>query len=164
MPRTIRTYTLGFCLMLIAGFPPPVRLYAGQIAEQQPDTKQQQPSDNGSVEKSDPASPPAGNRSRSSSLASMAAFDRVYLKGRKDPLTVHSTLPRPFNPSLFRRGETLNLKPYRADRPESGATIGVKAEEITKVEFFEELLMQEGDRCMTRRDFAGAFDSYARLV
>jgi peptide/nickel transport system substrate-binding protein len=103
-------------------------------------------------------------RSTRTNLATSPAFDRVYLKGKKDPITVHATLPRPFNAALFRRGETLNLKLFRADRPESSASVGIKAEEITKVELFEELLLQEGDQAMTRRDFGSAFEAYARLV
>src|SRR6266545_490679 len=42
-----------------------------------------------------PQNPPAGNAARPANIASMPAFDRVYLKGKKDPLTVHATLPRP---------------------------------------------------------------------
>jgi hypothetical protein len=111
-----------------------------------------------------PQNPPAGNPARPANIAAMPAFDRVYLKGKKDPLTVHATLPRPFNAATFKRGETVQLKYYRADRPEGGAAIGVKADDIFKVELFEDLLAQEGDKAMARRDFASAFDLFARLV
>jgi peptide/nickel transport system substrate-binding protein len=140
---------------------------------QEPATKPAEPlqEQNTPVEKTkvkapaaNPQNPPAGNVAKPPNIASMPAFDRVYLKGKKDPMTVHATLPRPFNAAMFKRGETVHLKPYRADRPEGGAAIGVKVDEIFKVELFEELLAQEGDRAMARRDFDNAFDLYARLV
>jgi peptide/nickel transport system substrate-binding protein len=108
--------------------------------------------------------PESENRPVRSTLATSPAFDRVYLKGKKDPMTVQSTLPRPFNAAMFRRGETVNLKLFRPDRPESLGTVGVKVDEISKVVLFEELLVQEGDQAMTRRDFITAFECYARLV
>src|SRR5262245_11162200 len=74
-------------------------------------------------------------------LATMAPFDRVYLKGKREPLMVQPTLPRPFNPLTIRRGETISLKQYRADRPDTGASIGIKGDEIARVELFEELLV-----------------------
>jgi peptide/nickel transport system substrate-binding protein len=145
--QTIWVRTLGMCAML-APLPP----------GQEPTPPKPKVDDN------PPATRPEESRGRPSNLATSAAFDRVYLKGRKDPLIVHATLPRPFNAALFRRGETVTLTPYRADRPEPTGSFGIKAEEITKVEYFEELLLQDGDRAMTRRDFNAAFDLYARLV
>ncbi len=115
------------------------------------------------------AQPAAGNvqppnPGRPGTLATTPAFDRVFIKGRKDPMIVQATLPRPFRADMFRRGEIVNLKQYRPERADGDAAIGIKAEEILKVELFEELLAQEGDRAMTRRDFATAFEVFARLV
>jgi peptide/nickel transport system substrate-binding protein len=133
-------------------------------AAQKSDASQGSAQGDPAAEKAAPAASSDQDRGRVKNIAAMPAFDRVYLKGRKEPLTVHATLPRPFSPAMFRRGETVKLRPFKADRPDSGSSIGIRADEITKVELFEELLLQEGDRAMARRDFAGAFDCYARLV
>jgi peptide/nickel transport system substrate-binding protein len=112
----------------------------------------------------DAAKPKAGEAAAGrANLASAPAFDVVYIKGRREPVRVQP-LPRPFRRESLRPGQTVHLKQYRTERDGGEATIGVKAEEITRVELFEELLAREGDKAMERREFARAFDLFARLV
>jgi ABC-type transport system substrate-binding protein len=97
-------------------------------------------------------------------LANGPPFDLITVKGQREALKVRSTLARPVRPSMFRTGEIIQFKQYRPDRAEGGASVGIKAENIAKVELFEEILAREGDRALERRDFLTAFDLFARLV
>jgi peptide/nickel transport system substrate-binding protein len=106
--------------------------------------------------------PTEKEKSRIVELVNGAPFDLVYVKRHNEPYRV-VPLPRPFRKASVRGGQAV---PLRLSRPKQavGPAFEVKGEDITRVELFEELLAREGDRALERRDFAAAFDAYARLV
>jgi|GEM_PF-3488400 len=135
------------------------------LGQQQLPEKQDQPPAPAAPKADEPAKPAAKGKDAKggggAALATVEAFDLVYLKGQREPMKVHATLPRPF---VLAGAGTLELRQYRPERPGGGGSIGVPAGQIARVELFEDLLVREGDRAMQRRDFTAAFDLFARLV
>jgi peptide/nickel transport system substrate-binding protein len=132
------------------------------LGQQEPEKKDPLPA---APKAGDPAKPaakgPDAKGVGAAALATVEAFDLVYLKGQREAMKVHATLPRPF---VLGAAGTLELRQYRPERPGGGGAIGVPAAQIARVELFEDILVREGDRAMQRRDFAAAFDLFARLV
>jgi hypothetical protein len=113
-----------------------------------------------------PKAPPDAAAQAAAQLANAPAYDLIYLTGRGEPMKVQATLPRPLTRETMKPGQTLKLLRYRQDAAAAGgeAAVGVRVADIARVELFEELLDRAGDTALKRRDFASAFDLFARLV
>lgn len=99
------------------------------------------------------------------SLLERAPFDEVYLRGRREPFTVRVRLPRPTQLETIPIGQKVILeKLHSSNENDTSGSTSVAAEQIVRIRWFEDMLIEMGDGYMERRDFQTAFDYYARVV